>query len=58
MWAQEFTVALAETRAKDPRAAFVVETHTLPRVGSYVPLREDYDPELVLRDPAEHLAQT
>lgn len=27
-------------------------------VDNYMPRREDYDPEVVLRDPTEHLALT
>lgn len=57
---------LAESRVKGPRAEFVAETYTPPEpqifipsgVESYVPRRESYDAELVLRVPEEHLAWT
>lgn len=57
---------LARTRLQATRPAFVVETYTTPEphvfvpsgVESYVTRREDYDPELVLRDPTEHLSMS
>lgn len=59
-------VALARTRVQATRAAFVAETYTLLEqhvfilsgVDGYVPRREDYVDELVLRDLTEHLALT
>lgn len=65
-WTQESAVALAKARAQVERAEFVAETYTpsKPHVFvpsgfySYVPRREDYDSELVLRDPTEYLSAT
>lgn len=59
-------MVLAESRAKEPRTDFAAETYTPPEpyifvpsgVDSYVPRRENYDAELVLRDPEEHLVRT
>lgn len=65
-WAQESAVALAKARAEMTRAEFVAETYTPPEPHVFIPsgfdsyqLRwDEYDPELVLRDPTEHLSVT
>ncbi|XP_058225789.1 uncharacterized protein LOC131334672 isoform X2 [Rhododendron vialii] len=65
-WARESAMAQAKARAQVTRAKFVAETYTPPEshvfVPSgfvrYVPHREDYNPELVLRDPEVHLSTT
>ncbi|KAI8572277.1 hypothetical protein RHMOL_Rhmol01G0185700 [Rhododendron molle] len=65
-WSQELGMELTKTRLQAARTLFTIETYMSPepqmfvpsRVDSNVPRWEDYDPELVLRDPMEHLAQS
>lgn len=57
---------MAKSRAQEARAEFVAKTYAPPEshmfVPSgfvhYVPQREDYDSELVLRDSEVHLSAT
>lgn len=59
-------VTMAKARAQEARVEIGAETYTLsePHVfvpsgfDHYVPQRDDYDFELVLRDPTEHLSVT
>lgn len=41
VWAQESALALAESRAKEPRDEFVAQTYTPPEPHVFVPLRVD-----------------
>lgn len=59
-------MALAKARAQEKRAEFVAETYTPLELHMFVPSgfvhytlqRDEYDSELVLRDPAVHLSMT
>lgn len=59
-------VTLAESIRQAPRARFVAKSYVLPEphlfipsgVESYVPRQDNYDTELVLRDPKRHLSKT
>lgn len=65
-WAQQMAVAVAKVRAQEKHPEFVAETYTPsePHVfvpsgfDHYVPQQDDYDSELVLRDPTVHLSTT
>lgn len=65
-WAQQTAIAMAKVKAQEKRSEFVAETYTPlePHVfvpsgfDHYVPQQDDYDSELVLRDPTVHLSTT